>query len=121
MSFYNYTGTELSSSDGDSGSVLSTGVIIVTDGLPTGWAYNACWVYVKISDYGANYLLTLFITGITLTAESSTLIWGQTPRTPSSLVFLRVLRRITPSQERSTLVRNFCIFLLIQLDFIHCR
>jgi hypothetical protein len=38
LSLYNYTGTDLATSGG------STGAGIVTSGLPTGWAYNACWV-----------------------------------------------------------------------------
>jgi len=47
LSLYNYTGTDLPTSGGGGGGGGGgdpIGVSPVTTGLPTGWAYNACWV-----------------------------------------------------------------------------
>jgi len=45
LNVYNYTGTDLPTSGGGGGGGGSpTAVSPVLSGLPTGWAYNACWV-----------------------------------------------------------------------------
>ena len=47
LNVYNYTGTDLATGGGGGGGGGTTGVgpFPVLSGLPTGWAYNACWVY----------------------------------------------------------------------------
>ena len=45
LNAYNYTGTGLSIAD-SGGMTAVGGPFPVLSGLPTGWAYNACWVYV---------------------------------------------------------------------------
>jgi hypothetical protein len=51
LNLYNYTGTDLPTNPGDGGGGgggdgggTGTPVFPVLTGLPTGWAYNACWV-----------------------------------------------------------------------------
>lgn len=47
LNVYNYTGTGLPSQGGGGGGGGGGGsatVFPVLSGLPTGWAYNACWV-----------------------------------------------------------------------------
>ena len=51
MNVYNYTGTNLPpvqpvGGGGGGGGAGSNPVFPVITGLPQGWAYNACWVYV---------------------------------------------------------------------------
>jgi hypothetical protein len=49
LNVYNYTGTDLppiTVPGGGGGGGTGTPVFPVTSGLLTGWAYNACWVYV---------------------------------------------------------------------------
>jgi hypothetical protein len=49
LNVYNYTGTDLpanSAGGGGGGGGTAIGVFPVLSGLPTGWAYNSCWVYV---------------------------------------------------------------------------
>lgn len=43
LNVYNYTGTDLPIPGGGGGGSPGT-VAPVLSGLPTGWAYNACWV-----------------------------------------------------------------------------
>jgi len=48
LNVYNYTGTDLSTGGNTGGGgTNAAGVFPVLSGLPTGWAYNACWVYVN--------------------------------------------------------------------------
>lgn len=44
LSVYNYTGSDLPTNTGGGGGGGGAPVFPVLDGLPTGWAYNACWV-----------------------------------------------------------------------------
>lgn len=48
LNVYNYTGTDLSTGGNNGGGGNNAaGIFPVLSGLPTGWAYNACWVYVN--------------------------------------------------------------------------
>ncbi|KXN83001.1 Putative fungistatic metabolite, partial [Leucoagaricus sp. SymC.cos] len=44
LSVYNYTGTDLPTNTGGGNGGGPSTVFPVLNGLPTGWAYNACWV-----------------------------------------------------------------------------
>lgn len=46
LNVYNYTGTDLppTNGGGGGGGGSAASVFPVLSGLPTGWAYNACWV-----------------------------------------------------------------------------
>jgi len=46
LNMYNYTGTDLPTTGGGGGGGAggTTTVFPVLSGLPTNWAYNACWV-----------------------------------------------------------------------------
>lgn len=51
LNVYNYTGTGLPSQGGGGGGDGGGGpttVFPVLSDLPTGWAYNACWMYVLL-------------------------------------------------------------------------
>lgn len=46
LNAYNYTGTNLPPINNAGGGDGPTTVFPVLSGLPQGWSYNACWVYV---------------------------------------------------------------------------
>jgi len=55
LNVYNYTGTDLpvNNGGGNAGGGGPATVFPVLSGLPTGWAYNACWMWV-VSDMSKN-------------------------------------------------------------------
>jgi hypothetical protein len=57
------------SGGGGGGGVSTSPVYTVSSGLPTGWAYNSCYVYVSISRHGSLSLTTS--SGTTRTVASS--------------------------------------------------
>jgi hypothetical protein len=64
LNLYNYTGTDLPPNTGggnNGGGNTGAPVFPVLDGLQTGWAYNACWVYVHFFHRNPFLLTVIFI------------------------------------------------------------
>jgi hypothetical protein len=93
LNVYNYTGPAGSlpaqkptppaggggSGGGGGGGVSTSPVYTVSSGLPTGWAYNSCYVYVSISRHG---LLSLTTSSVITRTVASSPTSSQTTRTP---------------------------------------
>ena len=102
LNVYNYTGTDLGTGGGGGGG-SPLGPFPVLSGLPTGWAYNACWVYVIFSIFFCFDIVFLICSiSVTMLMGGSLLPNCLEARLiPSSLVLLdalpTVLRLLVPN------------------------
>lgn len=109
LNVYNFTGTGLGT--GGNTGTTAVGVFPVLSGLPTGWAYNACWVYVFVFVFSCfdflmdmDFMCCLSVTTLMGGSSPSSCLEARPP-TLSSLVsldaLLITLRLLVPSSPVS--------------------